>query len=387
MLALKRLLRNEWLSRLVDGLLPVFATLAALLIGAVMLLLLKVNPIEAYKALWDGAFGSSNAFAETLVKATPLLLVAIGICISFRGDVINIGGEGQMIIGAILATWVGLTFTTLPGWVVITLAMLAGFLGGAIWGGIPGFLKAYFSVNEILSTVMMNAIAVQLMNFLLRGPMIDPAQAEVASQIPQTARLLEIFRLPRFIPTRLHFGALIAVVLAILVYILLWRTTLGYRIRAVGQNPHASRYAGIKVPRYIVLALLFSGAFAGLAGAIQVYGVNYRMITDGSASGFTGSAGFNGIVAALFGQLHPLWSIPASVLFGALLVGANSMQRMAQVPSALVIALNGLVVVFVVSSEILRRRRQKRRLAAVREEDEPPPSSDKEKIKHVETVS
>ena len=386
MLALKRLLRNEWLSRLVDGLLPVFATLAALLIGAVMLLLLKVNPIEAYKALWDGAFGSSNAFAETLVKATPLLLVAIGICISFRGDVINIGGEGQMIIGAILATWVGLTFTTLPGWVVITLAMLAGFLGGAIWGGIPGFLKAYFSVNEILSTVMMNAIAVQLMNFLLRGPMIDPAQAEVASQIPQTARLLEIFRLPRFIPTRLHFGALIAVVLAILVYILLWRTTLGYRIRAVGQNPHAARYAGIKVPRYIVLALLFSGAFAGLAGAIQVYGVNYRMITDGSASGFTGSAGFNGIVAALFGQLHPLWSIPASVLFGALLVGANSMQRMVQVPSALVIALNGLVVVFVVSSEILRRRRQKRRLAAVREEDEPPPSGDKEKIKHVETV-
>lgn len=387
MLALKRLLRNEWLSRLVDGLLPVFATLAALLIGAVMLLFLKVNPIEAYKALWDGAFGSSNAFAETLVKATPLLLVAIGICISFRGDVINIGGEGQMIIGAILATWVGLTFTTMPGWVVITLAMLAGFLGGAIWGGIPGFLKAYFSVNEILSTVMMNAIAVQLMNFLLRGPMIDPAQAEVASQIPQTARLLEIFRLPRFIPTRLHFGALIAVVLAVLVYILLWRTTLGYRIRAVGQNPHASRYAGIKVPRYIVLALLFSGAFAGLAGAIQVYGVNYRMITDGSASGFTGSAGFNGIVAALFGQLHPLWSIPASVLFGALLVGANSMQRMVQVPSALVIALNGLVVVFVVSSEILRRRRQKRRLAAVREEDEPPPSSDKEKIKHVETVS
>lgn len=387
MLALKRLLRNEWLSRLVDGLLPVFATLAALLIGAIMLLLLKVNPIEAYKALWDGAFGSTNAFAETLVKATPLLLVAIGICISFRGDVINIGGEGQMIIGAILATWVGLTFTTLPGWVVITLAMLAGFLGGAVWGGIPGFLKAYFSVNEILSTVMMNAIAVQLMNFLLRGPMIDPAQAEVASQIPQTARLLEIFRLPRFVPTRLHFGALIAVGLAVLVYILLWRTTLGYRIRAVGQNPHAARYAGIKVPRYIVLALLFSGAFAGLAGAIQVYGVNYRMITDGSASGFTGSAGFNGIVAALFGQLHPLWSIPASVLFGALLVGANSMQRMVQVPSALVIALNGLVVVFVVSSEILRRRRQKRRLAAVREEDEPPPSDDKEKIKHVETVS
>jgi len=361
---MKKSIQSDWVSRLFDALLPVFATFAALLVGAVMLLFLKVNPLEAYKALWDGAFGTSNAFAETLVKATPLLLVALGICISFRGDVINIGGEGQMIVGAILATWVGLTFTNLPGWLVITLAMAAGFFGGAIWGGIPGFLKAYFRVNEILSTVMMNAIAVQLMNFLLRGVLIDPAQAQRASKIPQTARLLEAFHLPRLVPTRLHLGALVAVLLAVLVYILLWRTTLGYRIRAVGQNPHASRYAGIKVQRYIVLALLLSGAFAGLAGATQVFGVNYRMITDGSSSGFTGGAGFNGIVAALFGQLHPLWSIPASILFGALLVGANSMQRVVQVPSAFVTALNGLVVVFVVSSEIWRQRRQRQRLSA-----------------------
>lgn len=364
---------QQKLGSLFDALLPVIATLAALAVGAVMLLILKVNPIEAYAALWDGAFGSANAFAETLVKATPLLLVALGICISFRGDVINIGGEGQMIIGAILATWVGLNVTGLPGWLTITLSMLAGFAGGAVWGGIPGALKAYFRVNEILSTVMMNAIAVQLMNFLLRGPMIDPEQAKLASQIPQTARLDELFRLPRLAPTRLHLGALIAVILAILVYILLWRTTLGYRIRAVGQNPHASRYAGIKVQRYMVLALLLSGAFAGLAGATQVLGVNYRMITDGSASGFTGSAGFNGIVAALFGQLHPLWSIPASILFGALLVGANKMQRIVQVPSALIIALNGLVVVFVVSSEIIRRRRQRRREAVAKRDDEAPP--------------
>ena len=377
---------QQKLGSLFDALLPVIATLAALAVGAVMLLFLKVNPIEAYAALWDGAFGSTNAFAETLVKATPLLLVALGICISFRGDVINIGGEGQMIIGAILATWVGLNVTGLPGWLTITLAMLSGFLGGAIWGGIPGVLKAYFRVNEILSTVMMNAIAVQLMNFLLRGPMIDPAQAELASQIPQTARLEEIFRLPRLAPTRLHLGALIAVILAILVYILLWRTTLGYRIRAVGQNPHASRYAGIKVQRYMVLALLLSGAFAGLAGATQVFGVNYRMITDGSSSGFTGSAGFNGIVAALFGQLHPLWSIPASILFGALLVGANKMQRIVQVPSALIIALNGLVVVFVVSSEIIRKRRQRRREAVAKRDEEAPPADDK-KIQQAEAGS
>ena len=350
--------------RLVDAALPVFAALAALLVGAVMLWLLNVNPLVAYRALWDGAFGSKNAVAETLVKATPLLLVGLGISISFRGDVINIGGEGQMIVGALLGTLVGLNMVSAPGWLVIILAMLAGFLGGAIWGGIPGLLKAYFNVNEILSTVMMNAIAVQLMNFLLRGPMIDPAQAELASKIPQTARLPDVFRLPRLVPTRLHLGALIAVVLAVLVYILLWRTTMGYRIRAVGQSPDASRYAGIKVKRYIVLALILSGAFAGLAGVTQVYGVNYRMITDGSASGFTGSAGFNGIVAALFGQLHPIGTIPASVLFGALLVGANKMQRVVQVSSALVTALNRLVVVFVVSSEIWRKRRQQRRLAA-----------------------
>ncbi len=388
MLPLKKAFRSEWVSRLIDALLPVFATLAALLVGAVMLLFLKVNPIQAYKALWVGAFGTSNAFAETLVKATPLLLVALGICISFRGDVINIGGEGQMIVGALLATWVGLTFTSLPGWLVITFSMFAGFLGGAIWGGIPGVLKAYFRVNEILSTVMMNAIAVQLMNFLLRDAMIDPAQAERASKIPQTARLLDAFQLPRLVPTRLHLGALIAVILAVLVYILLWRTTLGYRIRAVGQNPHASRYAGIKVPRYIVLSLLLSGAFAGLAGATQVFGVNYRMITDGSASGFTGGAGFNGIVAALFGQLHPIWSIPASILFGALLVGANSMQRVVQVPSALITALNGLVVVFVVSSEFWRQRRQRRRLAAAGQDgDAPPLAASQEKLPSVEKTS
>jgi ABC-type uncharacterized transport system permease subunit len=348
-------------SQIVDALLPVFATFAALAVGAVMLLLLGANPIEAYAALVEGAFGSNNNLAETAVKAVPLLLVGLGICISFRANVINIGGEGQMIIGAILGTLLGLVLTGWPGWLVIPLALLAGFVGGAFWGAIPGALKAYFNVNEILSTVMMNAIAVQIMNFLLRDWMIDPAQAELASQIPQTAALDAAFRLPRLVPTRLHLGALIAVILAFLVYILLWRTTLGYRIRAVGQNPDAARYGGIRVRRQIVIALLLSGAFAGLAGVTQVYGLNYRMITDGSPTGFTGSAGFNGIVAALFGQLHPIGTIPASFFFGALLVGANSLQRAMQVPSAFIIGLNGLVVVFVVSSDIWRRRRQRRR--------------------------
>ncbi|GAB4530315.1 MAG: ABC transporter permease [Anaerolineales bacterium] len=367
----KKFFQSGWTSRFSYGLLlPLLATLLALGVGAVMLLLLDVNPLTAYKAMWDGAFGTPNALAETLVKSTPLLLVGIGICIAFRGNVINIGGEGQMIVGALLATWLGLSFTHWPGWVVIVTALLLGFLGGALWGGIPGYLKAYFGVNEILSTVMMNAIAVQLMNYLLRGPMIDPAQAQLASKIPQTARLPEAFRLPRWVPTRLHLGSLLALVLAVAVYFLLWRTTLGYRIRAVGQNAFAARYAGINVKRQVVLALLLSGAFAGLAGAVQVYGVNYRMITNGSASGFTGGAGFNGIVAALFGQLHPLGTIPASIFFGALLVGANKMQRVVQVPSALITALNGLVVVFVVSSDYWRRKKERQRLAQLVEQSE-----------------
>ena len=368
--------RHPRLVRVFDFLLPLLATLAALAIGAVMLILLKANPLEAYSALLEGAFGSKNALADTLVKATPLLLVGLGICIAFRGGVINIGGEGQLVVGAVAGTLVGLTFPDVSGWLIIPSALLVGFLAGAIWGGIPGVLKAYFNVNEILSTIMMNQIAVQGMNYLLRGPMIDPVQLEAASRIPQTARLSAQFDLPRLIPTRLHLGTGLAILAAFLVFIFLWRTTIGYRIRAVGLNPHASRYAGVNVKRYIVLSLLLSGAFAGLAGVIQVYGVNHRMFTDGSATGFTGGAGFNGIVAALFGQLHPLGTIPASFLFGALLVGANKLQRAVQVPSALITALNGLVVVFVVSIELGRRRLT--RLRTTETKEEAPPSTDAE---------
>lgn len=358
---LSKLNKRPQLGVVIDALTPIFAVLAALLVGAVMLMALNANPIQAYAALIEGAFGSTNALADTIVKATPLLFVGLGICISFRGGVINIGGEGQFIVGALGATTIGLALPDLPGVVLVPLALLAGFVAGGIYGGIAGLLKAYFNVNEILSTIMLNQIAVQSMNFLLRGALIDPAQANLDSQIPQTARLARVYDLPRLVPTRLHLGALIAVVLAVAVYIFLWRTTVGYRIRAVGLNPHASRYAGVDVKRYIVLSLALSGAFAGLGGAVQVFGVTHRMITDGSASGFTGSAGFNGIVAALFGQLHPLGTIPAAFFFGALLVGANRLQRAMQVPAALITALNGLVVVFVVSSEIWRKRRQRRR--------------------------
>jgi simple sugar transport system permease protein len=214
---------------------------------------------------------------------------------------------------------------------------------------------------------------VQIMNFLLRGPLIDPGEIARGTRIPQTARLPEATDLPiLFEGLRLHAGYLIALLAAALAWVLLWRTALGFRLRAVGLNPAAARYAGIPVRRSIITALAFSGAMAGLAGAILVFGSeSHRMVTDGSSTGFTGSAGFNGIVVALFAGLHPLWSIPSAFLFGGMLVGANALQRAAQVPSALSIALNGLIVVFVVSSAYFQERIQ-------RWQAEMPPAADGE---------
>jgi simple sugar transport system permease protein len=348
-------------SRLVGALLPVLATLLALGFGGVLLLILGVNPMTAYGSLFRGAFGTVSGLTQTLSKATPLLLVGLGICIAFRGGVINIGGEGQIIIGAVAAAAVALAWPTLPGVLLVPLTLGAGVLGGAVWGGIAGVLKARFGVNEILSTVMLNAIALQLMNYLLRGPMLDPAQIAAGTNIAQSATLPDQVWLLRLVPrTLLHVGLILAIILAVLVFIFLWRTTIGFRIRAVGLNPSAARYAGIPVRRYMALALILSGAFAGLAGAVEVTGVHHRMI-----EGLSGGYGFSGIVAALFGKLHPLGAIPASIIFGGLLVGADKMQRTVQVPSSLVVAINGLIVLFVVASDFFVRRRTQKRLADV----------------------
>lgn len=351
---------QSWLPRLVDALMPVFAVVAALGVGAVMLLFLNVNPLEAYGALFSGALGSVSGLTQTLAKATPLMLVGLGIAIAFRAKVINIGGEGQIIAGAMAATACALALRDWPGVILLPLTVLAGTLAGGIWGFVPGILKARLNVNEILSTVMMNAIALQFMNFLLRGPMIDPAEVAAGTRIPQSEALPMQVWLPRLVPrTLLHAGLILALVLAVLVYIFLWRTTIGYRIRAVGLNPSAARYAGISVPRMLTLAMILSGAFGGLAGTVEILGVHRRVV-----EGFTGGYGFSGIVVALFGGLHPLGVVPASFLFGALLVGADKMQRAVQVPAALITALNGLVVLFVVSSTIWAQRRADRRQRA-----------------------
>ena len=358
----------DWGSIVLPILLPLAGVLVALLIGAVMLAVLKVNPLIAYGAMIRGALGSVSGITQSLVKATPLLLVGLGICIAFRANVINIGGEGQIIIGAILATWFPLTFNTWPGWLLIPATMIVGFAGGAAWGFVPGILKARFHVNEILSTIMMNYIAQQLMYLLVRGPLMDPGGIAAGTFLAQSARLPQQVWLPRLIPqTLLHAGAILAVILAVAVYFFLWRTTIGYRIRAVGLNPDASRYAGINVPYYQALSMTLAGGFAGLAGVIEVIGVQHRLL-DGITSGY----GFTGIVAALLGSLHPLGLIPASILFGGLLVGANDMQRTVQVPSALITAILGLVVLFVSGSALWARRWEAQRKLKAHDEVEQP---------------
>ena len=342
----------DWGNIVLSIVLPVAGVLVALLISAVMLLVLKADPIAAYSAMVTGAAGSVSGITQSLVKATPLLLVGLGICIAFRANVINIGGEGQIIVGALLATWFPLTFHQWPGWLLIPSTLLVGFIGGAAWGFVPGILKARLHVNEILSTIMMNSIAQQLMNMLLHGPLMDPSGIAAGTFLAQSARLPQQVWLPRLVPqTLLHAGAILAVILAVLVYFFLWRTTIGYRIRAVGLNPNAARYAGINVPFYQALSMTLAGGFAGIAGAIEVIGVQHRLL-DGVTSGY----GFTGIVAALLGGLHPLGLIPASILFGGLLVGAGQMQRAVQVPSSLITGILGLVVLFVSGSALWSRR-------------------------------
>jgi simple sugar transport system permease protein len=350
--------RGEWSEVLLRTFIPFVGVLAALLISAVILLVLKANPVSAYSAMFQGAFGSVNGFSQSLVKATPLLLVGLGICIAFRAGVINVGGEGQIILGAVTGTWFALTFPNIPGGLLVPSCMAVGFLAGAFWGFIPGFLKARFRVNEILSTIMMNSIGLQFMNYLLQGPMMDPEGIKAGTFLAQSARLPAQAWLARLIPrTLLHSGLYVALVFSVLVYVFLWRTTLGFQIRAVGLNPQASRYSAINVPFNQMLSLTIAGGLSGLAGVIEVLGVHRRIL-----EGMTGGYGFTGIVAALLGSLHPLGLVPASVLFGGLLVGANTMQRAVQIPAALIDAILGLIVLFVSGSalwihQIIKKRK------------------------------
>jgi simple sugar transport system permease protein len=324
------------------------ATLAAALTGAIVIKVVGASPLATYTTIFTGPLADKFGITEVLVRAVPLTLVGLGIAISFRSGILNIGAEGQMLMGILASTAMALAIPGMPKFVVLPLMLLAGALGGALWGGIAGWLRAKLDVNEILSTVMLNYIAAQFYTFLLRGPMIDPGELETGSGTPQSMRLPKSAWLDRIVPeTRLHAGLLLALVLAFGVYILLWRTTWGYRLRAAGAEAKAARYAGVNVERSLVVAMLFAGGFAGLAGAVEVAGVHHRAI-EGISSGY----GFSGIVVALFGGLHPAGIVPAAAFFGLLLVGADMTQRSAGVPANMLLVLQGVVILAIVSAQM-----------------------------------
>ncbi len=324
----------------------VLAAAAAVGIGAVVLTVIGVNVIQTYKVILTEPLKDIFGITEILVRAIPLSLIAMGIAIAFRSGILNIGAEGQMQIGTIAATAFALAFPAVPKLFLLPAVMLVGAAAGGLWGGIAGILKARLGVNEILSTVMLNYIAAQFYGFLLRGPMIDPAELQTGSGTPQSMRLPKTAWLDRLIPgSRLHAGIFVVIAAAVIVYILLWRTKYGFKMRAAGAEAKAARYAGIKVESCLVAAMLLSGAFAGLAGAIEVTGVHRRAI-EGISSGY----GFSGIVVALFGGLHPAGILPSAVFFGLLLIGADMTQRAMSVPANMVLVLQGAVILSIVSA-------------------------------------
>ena len=324
--------------------LPLVAILAALAVGAALLLSLRVNPLVAYGHMVLGAFGTLNGLTETLVKTTPLLLAGLAVALAFNCGLWNIGAEGQLYVGALATVGVGINQLHLPSLVLLPLAILLGFLAAGLWGAIVGLLRVHLQANEVIVTIMMNYIAILGASYMVNGPW-------AMGRFPMTKKIEASAELPILFPgTRLHMGFLIALVAAFLVYLLIFRTRLGFEMRAMGHNPDAALYAGMRVNRNVVLAMGIGGGFAGLAGVGEVAGLHHAMM-EGISPGY----GYTAIVVALLGKLHPLWMILSAFLFSALYVGADSMQRAVGIPTAMVWLIQGLLVLFLLGSRFLNR--------------------------------
>jgi general nucleoside transport system permease protein len=308
------------------------------------------NPAQIIQALQSGdglairrAF---NPILESLVTSTPYIFAGLAVALGFRAGVFNIGAEGQIFVGAMFGTFVGYSFTGLPAIIHLPLTLLAGFLGGAIWGFIPGWLKAKTGGHEVINTIMLNYIAFRLSDYMLRGPMQRPDSFNpVSPMLEQSAWL------PRFFadPIRFHLGFFIALLFAWLVYYLLFKTTIGFDLRTVGANPNAAKYAGMNVSRNIMLAMALSGGLAGLAGINEVAGVN-RFLAAAFSSGY----GFDSIALALLGKNHPLGVVLAALLFGTLRTGATRMQVVAGIPVDIISILQAVILMFISAPAIIR---------------------------------
>jgi len=334
---------KAFLSSLTSILLPLGAILLALLVGAIPIAIAGISPLTAYRELMIGAFGSKFGVSETIVKSAPLILAGLGFAFAARCGLFNIGAEGQIYIGALGTTLVGITVYNLSPWLAMPLAILAGGLFGGFWAAIPGVLKARFGISEVITTIMFNYIGINVVAYLIRGPLVEPPGI-----FPETAELAKSAWYPMLFGSRIHFGVVVAVFFAVLVYVLLWHTPLGYQVRAVGMNAAAAEYAGIKVKQNMVIAMVISGALAGLAGTNEMLGIQHRLI-----EAFSPGFGFDAIAVSLLGQNHPLGIILSGLLFSALRAGAGAMQRAVGIPDAIVRTLQGLVVLFVVASAML----------------------------------
>jgi ABC-type uncharacterized transport system permease subunit len=311
---------------------------------SVILLLIGKDPLVAFEAIITGAFGSRNALAEVIVKTVPLLLAGLGTAFAFRCQIWNIGAEGQLLIGALAASVFCLLFPGIPPVLSIVLALITAMVAGGLWASLAGFLKVKLGASEIINTIMMNYIAIYLINYLVRGPLKD-----TASYVPQSPSFVSQYWLPLIMPpTRLHLGILLAVLGAVIVYIILWKTPLGFNIIAVGANARAARVGGISVSLNMIIAMFISGALSGVAGANEVLGLYHRLL-DGVSAGY----GFSAMTVAILGGLHPVGIAIFSFVFAALRVGADHMQREMGVPSSLVYVVEGMLIVFVQGRYIL----------------------------------
>ena len=309
------------------------------------------RPILAYAGLFEGAFGSTKALSETAVWSTPYIFAGLAVALAFKGGLFNIGAEGQLALGSLIAAWLGFGLPALvgplPAIVHVPVALVGGALAGAAWGAIPGWLKAKTGGHEVINTIMMNYLALLLAGYLLNGPWKDPNPLNVIAQTPaiaKTARLLPIFEGLRF-----HWGAILALLVAFAVYWLLWKTTLGFEIRTVGANPSAARYAGIGVGRTLVVTMGLSGFLAGLAGSVEVIALNF-----GHTLSFSLGYGLDSITVALLGKSHPAGVVLAALLFGAMRSGATRMQFLTQVPVDIISVIQALVLLFVAADAIIR---------------------------------
>jgi simple sugar transport system permease protein len=343
-------------------LVPLLAVVTAVIIGSILILLAGLDPIKAYGGLLQGAIGTDSSIVRSLIKMAPLILAGLAVAFAFKGGLFNIGAQGQLVVGALLSAWVGFALVGLPPAVHIVLALLAGLVGGALWGMIPGLLKAYTGAHEVISTIMLNYVAALLLEWSVSpartaappGPLAF-CRTVGSCAIGQTPEILPSAMLPNLYqsaganPENLHIGVFLAILAAFIVYIVVYRTTFGFELRMVGLNPSAARYSGINVARMTVLTMMIAGGLAGLAGAVQTLGVNYRFQVNQSLS-----IGFDSIAVSLLASNNPLAIIPSALLFGAMSAGGTQMQSASRVPADLIQVIQALILMFVAADQIIR---------------------------------